>query len=75
MHNLCKTSAFFLIFEILLHIRPEYTIDDYLEGSEHANKKDVVFPCKSVLCAIVLLGTVGMNKLRNAFKKNDIYRR
>nr|XP_022307759.1 receptor-type tyrosine-protein phosphatase alpha-like [Crassostrea virginica] len=31
-------------FEKLLLIRPEYTIDDYVEASHHVNKEDTVLP-------------------------------
>ncbi|XP_078328948.1 receptor-type tyrosine-protein phosphatase gamma-like isoform X1 [Crassostrea virginica] len=31
-------------FEKLLHIRPEYTIDDYFEASQHVKRNDAVLP-------------------------------
>ena len=37
-------------------IRPEYTIDDYLEASQHVNKKDTVLPRKIIVRSIMHIG-------------------
>ena len=44
-----------------MHIRPEYTIDDFSEASQYVDNTDSILPCESILIAVVLLGTDGMD--------------
>nr|XP_022307734.1 uncharacterized protein LOC111113736 [Crassostrea virginica] len=43
-------------FEKRLHIRPEYTLDDYSEATQLMNRKDAVLPRKFVVRAVVSKG-------------------
>ena len=40
----------------MLLIRPEYTIDDYLEASQHVKKRYTVLPRKIVVRSIMRIG-------------------
>ena len=54
--NHIKQISVHLFFKKLVLIRPEYTIDDYLEASQQANKKDNVLPRKIIMRSIMGIG-------------------
>ena len=54
--NHIKQIFVHLFFKKLLLIRPEYTIDDYLEASQQVNKKDNVLPRKIIVRSIMRIG-------------------
>ena len=56
LNHIKHISVHLFFLKKLLLIRPEYTIDDYVEASHHVNKEDTVLPRKIVVRSIMRIG-------------------